>query len=139
VVYKLKLENNICTIKWSSKLVFLNEKKYLSIFDFKNRLWKYEFGTFWQTNIHCTVVHLTNTVDTKSVPGDASHMWCMSKDFLGFIHTAIKGNIGGNLIINFTPKKQKIGKIGHFQVAWNCLKSLHIYPNQQYIMSADQK
>ena len=61
----------------------------------------------------CTVVHLTKRVGTKSVPGDASHMWYISKDFLGFIHAAIKGNIGGNVwstIINFTPKKHKISK-----------------------------
>ena len=48
-------------------------------------------------NVQFTVVHVTNRVGTMSVPGGASYMWCMSKDFLGFIQTAPKGNIGGNL------------------------------------------
>ena len=38
-----------------------------------------------------------------------------------FIHTALKGNMGGNCglstIINFTPQKHKIRKIGYFQLA----------------------
>ena len=36
-------------------------------------------------NVQFTVVHVTNRVGTMSVPGGASYMWCMSKDFLGFI------------------------------------------------------
>ena len=74
---------------------------------------------------------------------DVCRPGCMSKDFLGFIfiHTAIKGNIGGNMwfVINFTSKKHKIRKIGYFQLASNSLKSLHIYHNQQYIVSTDHK
>ena len=42
-------------------------------------------------------------------------------------------------IIKFTSKKHKISKIWYFQVAWHCLKSLYIYPNQQYIVSTDTK
>ena len=47
---------------------------------------------------HCnTLVHVTMRVGTLSIWRGASHMWYMSKDFLGFIHSVLKGNIGGNL------------------------------------------
>ena len=49
------------------------------------------------------------------------------------------GIYGLSTIINFTPKKHKISKMLYFQVAWHCLKSLYIYPNQQYIVSTDKK
>ena len=56
------------------------------------------------------------------------------------IHCQYEGILVGisglSTIITFTPKKHKIRKIGYFQVAWNWLKSLHIYPNQQYIVSS---
>ena len=39
VVQKLKLEKKVFYKKWSPKLIFLNW------------LWKYDFGTFWQTGI----------------------------------------------------------------------------------------
>ena len=47
------------------------------------------------------MVHGTNRVGTMSVPGGASHMGCMSKDFLGFIHTAPKEITGGNLSFGY--------------------------------------
>ena len=43
--------------------------------------------------LHFTVVYVTNRVGAMIVPGGASHMWCMSKDFLGFMHTAPKVNV----------------------------------------------
>ena len=52
VVQKLKLEKNVFYKKWSPKLIFLNEfffEKIPLIFDIENWLWKYDFGTFWQT------------------------------------------------------------------------------------------
>ena len=45
--------------KWSPKLIFLNDfffEKIPSIFYIENWLWKYDFGTFWQTIIHCRIV-----------------------------------------------------------------------------------
>ena len=45
----------------------------------------------------CTLVHVTMRVGTLSIWRGASHMWYMSKDFLGFIHSVLKGNIVGNL------------------------------------------
>ena len=54
VVQKLKLEKKVFYKKWSPKLIFLNEfffENFLSIFDIKNWLWKYDFGTFWWTGI----------------------------------------------------------------------------------------
>ena len=44
-----------------------------------------------------TLVHVTMRVGTLSIWRGASHMWYMSKDFLGFIHSVSKGNIVGNL------------------------------------------
>ena len=47
------------TKKWSPKLIFLNDfffEKIPSIFDIENWLWKYGFGTFWQTINHCRIV-----------------------------------------------------------------------------------
>ena len=52
VVQKLELEKNVFYKKWSPKLIFLNDfffEKIPSIFDIENWLWKYDFGTFWQT------------------------------------------------------------------------------------------
>ena len=49
-----------------------------------------------KTNNH-TVVHVTIRVGTLSIWRGASHMWYMSKDFLGIIHSVSKGNIVGNL------------------------------------------
>ena len=60
VVQKLKLEKNIFYKKWSPKLIFFKEffqiEKIPSIFDIENWLWKYDFGTFWRTIIHCRIV-----------------------------------------------------------------------------------
>ena len=58
VVQKLKLEKKVFYKKWSPKLIFLNDfffKIFLSIFDVKNWLWKYDFGTFWRTGISCRI------------------------------------------------------------------------------------
>ena len=44
-----------------------------------------------------TVVHATIRVGTLIIWRGASHMWYVSKDFLGFIHSVPKGNIVGNL------------------------------------------
>ena len=49
------------------------------------------------TEYQITVVHVTMRVGTLSIWRGASHMWYMSKDFLGFIHSVLKGNIVGNL------------------------------------------
>ena len=49
VVQKLKLGNNVFNKKWSPKLILLNEKiiiKNYDDFDIKNRLSKYDIGTF---------------------------------------------------------------------------------------------
>ena len=59
VVQKLKLEKNVFYKKWSPKLIFLNEfifEKIPLIFDIENWLWKFDFGTFWWTIIHCRIV-----------------------------------------------------------------------------------
>ena len=56
MVQKLKIGIKVCYKKWSPKLIFINEtknKKNPSIFDIENQLWKYDFGTFWRTVIHC--------------------------------------------------------------------------------------
>jgi hypothetical protein len=46
---------------------------------------------------HCnTLVHVTMRVGTLSIWRGASQMRYMSKDFLGFIHSVLKGNIVGN-------------------------------------------
>ena len=50
VVQKLKLEKHVFYKKRSPKLIFLKRKSL--IFDIENWLWKYNFGTFWQTIIH---------------------------------------------------------------------------------------
>ena len=47
--------------------------------------------------LNFTVVHVTMRVGTLSIWRGASHMWYMSKDFLGFMHSVLKGNIVGNL------------------------------------------
>ena len=52
----------------------------------------------FRANNECyTLVHVTMRVGTLSIWCGASHMWYMSKDFLGFIHSVLKGNIVGNL------------------------------------------
>ena len=51
VVQKLSLEKNVFNEKWSPNLIFLDEKIQL-VFDTTNWLWKYSFGTFWQTVSH---------------------------------------------------------------------------------------
>ena len=57
-VQKLKLENMFFTKNglpnWYSSMTFF-EKNPL-IFDIDNWLWKYDFGTFWRTIIHCRIV-----------------------------------------------------------------------------------
>ena len=45
----------------------------------------------------CTVVHVTIRVGTLSIWRGAIHIWYMSKDFLGFIHSVSKRNIVGKL------------------------------------------
>jgi hypothetical protein len=45
----------------------------------------------------------------------------MSKDFLGFIHTGIKGNIGVEFVVFpqssiLDPKSTKLGKLGIFNL-----------------------
>ena len=59
VVQKLKLEKKVFykngLLNWYSSMNFFFEN-FLSIFDIKNWLWKYNFGTFWQTTIHCMIV-----------------------------------------------------------------------------------
>ena len=74
-----------------------------------------------------TVVHLKNRVGTKSVWGDASHMWCMSKDFLKFIYTAIWGNIGWNLwlVYNHHFYTKKVQNLKNY-VFSGCLKLIKI-------------
>ena len=84
-IIKYILKNLHCEIKDELKNI-KNLKKSLTI--------------FCLLEISCTVVHVTNRVGTMSVPGGASYMWCMSKDFLGFKNIEPKGNIGGNTIIN---------------------------------------
>ena len=94
-------------------------------------------------NQQCTVVHLTDRMGAKSLWAGASLWRRMSKEFLALIHSAKEGNIDGSCglstIINFTPKKHKIRKIGYFQLAWNILNSLLTYHNQQNIVSTDHK
>ena len=51
----------------------------------------------WKLFFASTVVNVTMRVGTLSIWRGASHMWYMSKDFLGFIHSVLKGNIVGNL------------------------------------------
>ena len=54
----------------------------------------------WKKNVaeyQITVVNVTMRVGTLSIWHGASHMWYMSKDFLGFMHSVLKGNIVGNL------------------------------------------
>ena len=66
--------------------------------DFCSKFWSnltLLFLTF-QRN-YFTVVHVTMRVGTLSIWCGASHMWYMSKDFLGFMHSVLKGNIAGNL------------------------------------------
>ena len=47
VVQKLKLENNVFTIKWSPNLKFLKKNKRIRlIFNIENQLSKYDFGIF---------------------------------------------------------------------------------------------
>ena len=90
----------------------------------------------------CTLVHVTIRVVTLSIWCGASHMWCMSKDFLGFIHTYChKREYCWEFVVFLQPsilhpKSTKLRKVRYFQVAWICLKSLHIYSN---IVSADPK
>ena len=54
-VQKLTIEKNAFNKKWSPKLIFFDEKrikKIPSIFDIKNCLCNYNFGTFCQPVIH---------------------------------------------------------------------------------------
>ena len=69
VVQKLSLEKNTFNKKCSPKLIFLDEiffEKIRLIFDIKNWLWKYNFGTLWgpgtMSIIKIQQFHL-NTVD----------------------------------------------------------------------------
>ena len=65
----------------------------------QHKYWFFWCLTFFQLvpAILCTLVHVTIRVVTLSIWCGASHMWYMSKDFLGFIHSVSKGNIVGNL------------------------------------------
>ena len=57
MVQKLKLESNVFTKKMVPELIYLFEEK----FDFKNRLWKSDFDTFWKThNSQNTVISFEN-------------------------------------------------------------------------------
>ena len=50
---KIEVRKKVFYKKWSPKLIFLNDfffEKILLIFDIENWLWKYNFGTFWQTD-----------------------------------------------------------------------------------------
>ena len=63
-----------------------------------------------------TVVHVTIRVGTLSIWRGVSHMWYMSRDFLGFIHNVLKGNIVVWLkLLIFHPKNTKLGKSGDFK------------------------
>ena len=66
------------------------------------------------------MVHGTNRVGTMNVPGGASQMWCMSKDFRVHTTYGTKREYQWKLVIwlpslNLHPKNSKLGKSGIFR------------------------